>query len=273
MSLEEPTLAIAGPWQETAWDCAHCRHCNLLGDVCEACGVARRYFEDPPLDLPGQPALHELPSFWIGLVWGAATLSGCIALASPSLRSSLGTTFLLLEVLAAGGACVSSLLTAAWERLFNQVEFEVPAHAPSGSTVTARLQLVPYATMGRVNVRVSLVDRFYRRGRREVELARHALDSQVVLAGGRLPGRRLTELDANFIAPYPITAHTDVQAEITADLIGMAGWAVPALKSVAENYRQHGGYYVEAHVRVGLLSRRFHKRLVTYSLGNDVYVG
>lgn len=273
MTTDDPPAVVGAAWQATAWHCGACGHCNLRADTCEACGVARRFLTDPPLDIPRQPALTDLPSFWIGLCWGAAALAGVAALLSPGLRASLSVTFLGLEVLAAGAACLSSLLTASWERAFNQLEVVAPPHAASGSPIDVTVRLVPYTGLERVSVAVALVDRHYRRRHRELELASHRLERRELLTSGRLPGRRVTELSASFLAPYPVTAHTDVQAEIMADVLGFAGFFVPALRAAATNLREHGGYYLEVRVRCGLLSRRVHRRVVTYALGNEIYFG
>lgn len=255
------------------WTCSLCGHCNLVGEQCEQCGVARRFLDDPPLDVPYSPRLTDLPSFWIGLIWGAAALAGCLALLAPELRQAIGPVFLLAEVLAAGAASVSSLFTAAWERLFNQVELYVPPHAAAGSVFQARLKLAPYGVIENVSVSFTFVDRFYAGQGTEVELRTKSLASHLALTRGRLPGRRLTELSSEFLAPFPLTRHSYPQAELNASLLGFAAHFVPALRFAADNMREHGGYYVEAHVRVGLLSRRYHKRVMTYALGDQLFVG
>lgn len=250
-----------------------CGHCNLLGEQCEACGVARRYLEDPALDVPYTPGLTALPSFWIGVVWAAAAVAGGVALLSPTLRATLGPLFLSIEVFTAGAASVSSFFTAAWERIFNQVTLHVPPQAPAGSEVQARLELVPYSVVENVTVRFSFSDRFYEDKGSEVELKTKKLGSNNALTRGRLPARRRSELTAEFIAPFPLTKHTHMQAEMNAGVLGFLSTFVPALKFAARNVREHGGYYVEAYVRVGFLSRRYHKRVITYALGRQIHVG
>lgn len=277
MEIDEARLqAVAAPaatWAATAWTCSLCGQCNLLAESCEACGVARRFLDDPPLELPGTPGLADLPSFWIGVMWGVAALAGLLMLANPAVRATLGSTFLLLEVVGAGAAALSSLYTALWERTFNQVELLAPPHAASGTALVARLRLVPYATLDRVQVSVSLVDRFYRQSGRELELASQALDSQHLLENGRLPGRRATELAATFQAPFPVTPHSSVQAQLLADVLGIAAVVLPAARQTAANLREHGGYYLEARVRVGLLARSYHRRVMTYSVGDQIHFG
>lgn len=270
---EAADVQATTPWQATMWTCSMCGQCNLTGDQCQACGVARRFLDDPPLDVPFTPRFTALPSFWIGLMWGVAALAGGYALLDPSLRASIGPTFLLLEVAAAGAACVSSLFTAAWERIFNQVELHVPPHAQAGSSFQARLELVPYSVVENVSVSIGFSDRFYDKRGKELELRTKQLERATVLTRGRLPGRRRTQLGAEFMAPFPITKHTHAQADINADILGFLAMFVPALKFAARNVREHGGYYVEARVRVGWLSRRYHKRVITYALGPQVRVG
>lgn len=250
-----------------------CGHCNLVGEQCEACGIARRFLDDPPLDVPFTPKLTDLPSFWIGLMWGAAAIAGGVALLSPSLRETIGPIFLVAEILAAGAASVSSLFTAVWERIFNQVELHVPPHAAAGSVFQARLKLVPYSGVENVTVRFSFSDRFYEDKGKEVALRTKKLEANRALTRGRLPGRRKTELSSEFIAPFPMTKHTHMQAELNAGFLGFLAIFVPSLKFAARNVKEHGGYYVEAYVRVGVLSRRYHKRVITYAIGHQIHVG
>lgn len=261
------------PWQETVWTCSLCAHCNLVGDWCEVCGVARRFLDDPPLDLPHTPRLSQLPSFWLSLVWGAAALAGLLALVYAPLRDTIGVGFLLLEVVAAGAAAVSSFFTALWERMFNKVEVILPPHAAAGSSFEARLLLAPYSTLDNVTVRLKLSDRYFERIGDKVESRTKELVSLQLLSAGRLPGRRSTQLSARFRAPFPINAHASVQAELSAQVLRVASVVVPSLRFAAANLAEHGGFYVEAYVRVGPLSRRFHKRIVTYAIGHEILVG
>lgn len=274
MTTGETAVAPSGtPWQATMWTCSLCGHCNLMGEQCESCGVARRFLDDPPLDVPYTPKLTDLPSFWIGLMWAAAALAGGFALLSPQLRETIGPVFLLIEVFTAGAAAVSSLFTAAWERIFNQIELQVPPHAAAGAVFRARLKLVPYATVENITVRFSFSDRFYETKGKEVELRTRKLEAEQVLTRGRLPGRRKTELSSGFMAPFPLTKHTYMQAEMNAGLLSFLAIFVPSFKFAAKNVAEHGGYYVEAYVRVGMLSRRYHKRVVTYAMGNQIHIG
>ena len=244
--------------------------------TCEACGVARRYLDDPPLDLPQQPALSEVPSFWFALGWLLAALLGGVALLSPSVLAAtgLGRNFLLLEVATALYAAGSSTLNALWERWFNQVELHVPDHAATGEQFAATLTLVPYTSLVGVSVDVRLLDRFYERnGDGNVTTRSRVLGSFALLRRGALKGRRSAVFEAGFVAPFPASKHSDVMAEISADVLDLLGRFVPALRWNASNLREHGGYVVEATVRVGWVTRRLHRRLIAYYIGEQIHFG
>lgn len=256
-----------------AWGCPACGQVNLSGLTCDACGVARRMTDDPPLDIPYRPGLARLPSFWLALVWGAAALAGALLWLSPTARSAIGNVFLLGQVVGSGAAAVSSLFTAMWQRVFNQVELVVPPHVRSGDDLVVELKLVPYETVSPVFVDVRFVDRFFETKDDKVETARHELGSARLLARATLRGRRSTTVTARFVAPFPATEHQSFQADLLADVLGLLSYVLPALAWQARNLREHGGYYVEAVVRVGLLTRRYHKRVISYLVGTRLYVG
>lgn len=277
LPMEPSTHASSGG----AWACAECGHANrarpgLSGLTCEACGVASRGSSDPPLDLPARPSLAEVPSFWYALGWLALLVLGSVLLFSDGTRATLGLgrQWVALEMLAAAYAAGSSLLAAVWDRWFNQFELVVPERAATGERFAAEVRLVPYARLERVSVNLALVDRFYERsGESGVALRSRTLASYRLLAGGRLAGRRQAAFEARFDAPFPATPHTDVRAEITADVLGVLGSVVPALRWNAANLREHGGFVVEARVRVGWLPRRLVKRVFVYHLGDQIHVG
>lgn len=250
-----------------------CQHCNLAGETCEVCGVARRFLDDPPLDLPHTPRISQVPAFWIALLWAAAALLGAMLLLSPMARDNIGVPFLLLEVVGASLAAGSSFFTAIWQHIFNETELVVPPHAATGQAFTAELRLVPYRTVDRVSVSMSLIDRHFRETGESLELVSQSLGYGELLQRGRLPGRRRTTLTASFLAPYPVTQHTSTGAEINAGVLDLLSFVVPAMKFQANNLREHGGYFVEARVQVGPLSRRFHKRIIAYSIGATIEVG
>ncbi len=79
--------------------------------------------------------------------------------------------------------------------------------------------------------------------------------------------------EAGFVAPFPASKHSDVMAEISADVLDLLGRFVPALRWNASNLREHGGYVVEATVRVGWVTRRLHRRLIAYYIGEQIHVG
>lgn len=271
MLAAEMTSATALP--AGAWACPACGQVNLAGVTCEACGIALRSLDDPPLDIPYQPRLTRLPSFWLALVWALAAVGGLALWLSPVARSNLGNLFLVGEVVASGAAAFSSLFTALWQRVFNQLEVVVPPHVKSGEELNVEVRLVPYATVGPVSVDVRLVDRFYVKVDDRVETAKRELGSTSLLKRGRLRGRRLTSLSARFVAPFPATTHQSFQVDVMADLLGILAFAIPALGWQARNLKEHGGYYVEAVVRVGPLTRRYHKRVLSYLVGERLYVG
>lgn len=264
-----------------AWACAACGHANparpgLSGLTCDACGVARTGVLEPPLDLPPRPGWAEVPGFWYAVGWLALLALGAALLLADGARAALGLgrQWVLLEMAAAAYAAGSSLLSAAWDRWFNQVELVVPPRAATGDEFTAELRLVPYVRLDRVWVTLALVDRFYERsGQSGVELRSRGLGSYRLLAGGALPGRRPSAFEARFLAPFPATRHSDVRAELAADVLDVVGTVVPALRWNATNLREHGGYVVVASVRVGWLPRRLVKRVLVYHIGDRLHVG
>ncbi len=229
--------------------------------------------EDPPLDIPYRPRLTRIPAFWLSLMWGLAALGGIALWLSPVARGTLGNVFLIGEIVASGGAAVSSLFAALWHRLFNQVELIVPAHVRTGEPLEPEVRLVPYETLNDVTVEVKLIDRYFQKSQDGVERAQRELAKTTLLRRARVRGRRLTSLTSEFVAPFPDTPHESIRADIVADVLGLLSFAVPALAWQARNLREHGGYYVEAQVRVGFLSRKYHKRVITYYVGASLHVG
>lgn len=262
---------------ELAWDCAACGHHNGSGGaVCEVCGVAKRYLEDPPLDLPYPPRLTALPAFYAGLLWSAAALLGVILLLAPGWRAALGlgSGFVLFELASSALAAASSLSQALWQRAFNEMRLDVPDTVQSGQTFEATLTLVPYDRVPAAHVTFTLVDRFYQhQDDGGVQARSRRLERQVALFGEPLSGRRSHVLAAQFPAPFPATRHTDIVAEALASLLGVLGFVVPGLGFTARNLREHGGYFVSATVRVGWLRRTFKRRVIAYYVGSELYVG
>src|SRR5690606_40547209 len=125
------------------------------------------------------------------------------------------------------------------------------AHSATGKTFAVSLSMVPYDTLDNVSVNLRFVDNFYARsGDNGVETKSQDLGSQRVLRNGRLRGRRTNVFSMEFLTPFPATKHSDVMADITADVLDVIGLIVPAVRWNARNLREHGGYYVEATVRV-----------------------
>lgn len=260
----------------TAWDCPECGHSNEGLSVCEVCGLAQRYVLDPPLDLPRQPRLRELPAFYQGLLWSVLAAVGTVLLLIPGWRETLQLSrwFVLLELLSTSLAAASSFSAAWWTRWFNTMSLTAPSPVKTGETFDAVLTLVPYDTLNHVTVNIRLVDNFYQRSGDTGVLTRTStLDRQTLLRDTSLTGRRSRSLSAGFLAPFPTTPHTDVLAEINASVLGLLAWIVPAFAWSAQNLREHGGYFVEANVRVGWLRRTFKRRVIAYSLGDELRMG
>ncbi|MEJ2665830.1 MAG: zinc finger Ran-binding domain-containing protein [Deinococcales bacterium] len=260
---------------DVAWDCSACGHHNDVGATCEACGVAKRYLDDPPLDLPYPPHLSHLPAFYAALLWAVAGGAGALALLMPAWRAALGLgpVYVALATGSALAAAWSSLTSALWQRLFNDIRLEVPRSVRSGEDFDATLTLVPYDHVEPVSVGFRLVDNFYQHVQGSVETRSRSLGHQLALLGEPLSGRHTHVLHARFQAPFPATRHTDVIAEVLASLLGMIAFLVPGLAFTARNLREHGGYFVSASVRVGWLRRTFKRRVIAYYIGADLYVG
>jgi hypothetical protein len=260
----------------TAWQCGACGFDNTDGLVCAACGVARRYVEDPPLDLPYAPRWSELPSLYAGLLWGMVSVVGLALVLAPGWRASLGlgTPFILFGLASSLAAAFTASTTAWWDRHFNEVELELPQTVRSGQPFRATLRLVPYDRVASAHVRFALRDNFYARGANgSVETRSRTLERQLALAGEPLSGRRLHEAQALFVGPFPASRHTDIVAEVMASLYGALAFVVPGLGLAARNLREHGGYYVEATVRVGWMRRTIKRRVIAFHLGEDLFVG
>ena len=238
--------------------------------------MAKRYVGEQALDLPTQPGFSEVPSFWFGVGWLLAAAAGGVLLLAPALLevSGMGRNFLLLEVGASLYAAASSFLNAVWERWFNQIELLVPDHAATGKPFAATLTLVPYRELEGVTVKLKLIDRYFEReGTSGVKTLSRVLGSFTMLSSGELRGRRPASFEASFLTPFPATKHTDVMAEITADVLDFVARFVPAVGWNAANLREHGGYIVEAEMSVGIVKRRLHKRLIAYYIGEQIHVG
>ena len=247
--------------------------------MCDACGVARRWHEDPPLELPRAPAWHELSAAWLGSMWGALTAAGALALAIPPMREAIGidVTWIALEVALAGAATWSSWQEAWFQKHFNQAKVAAPSSARTGRPFEVQLTLVPYERIDGLDLTVELVDRYYvdveRRGRKQVETRQRLVDRVVLERGARLGGRREHGYHATFDAPFPSTVHEHLGAQLIASVLEPIGFLVPGLGHYAHNLREHGGFYVRATVRSGLFRRRFEQRVVVVHLGSSIAFG
>jgi hypothetical protein len=254
------------------WSCGACGHVNGAALVCDACGVARRHFEDPPLDIPRRPAWLEIGAAYLTATYAALAIAGATALAAPRWLERLGIAphWVALEVILAGGAAYGSWIHALWLRRFNVAELSVPRSARTGAAVDAVVTLVPYETLERVWVTVELVDRSYvrvrRRGRNQVETRTRVLSRFPLQEGEPLQGRRQHRFVATFAAPVPSPGHTSVQAEITASLAGFLAPLVPGLGLYARNLRAHGGYFVRARIRTGVWRRSYEEQVVSVTV-------
>jgi hypothetical protein len=243
------------------------------------CGVARRHFEDPPLDIPRRPAWSEVGAAYAAAAYGVLAFGGAVVLLSPSLLAAIGVAreWVWLEVALATAAAYGSTLEALFVRRFNQATLEVPRSVRTGTRFVAALTLVPYERLERVWVTLELVDRFYetvhRDGRRSVRTRSRVVERVRLQAGEALPGRRQHRFEAEFDAPIPTTAHSNVQAEITASIAAFFAPLVPGLAHFARNLRAHGGYYVRASVRMGPWRRSFEEQVVSVAVPSSLTGG
>ena len=249
--------------------CASCSFENLDAALtCDACGIAQRWHDDPPLDLPRSPQWFEVGATWALLIYGALAAGGVLLLLTPRWleRLGIGAPWVLLEVLITGAAALQALVEAVWQRSFNRAAVSVPQAVRTGEPFEAVLTLIPYRTLARVWVRIELVDRYYehvrRQGRRQTRLRSRVLDGYVLHSGEPLHGRREHAFHARFLAPVPSLAQHDVASELLASALGVLGPIVPGLGHYARNLREHGGFFVRAVVRFGVWRRVYEQRVV-----------
>ncbi len=247
--------------------------------VCDACGVARRWHDDPPLDLPRAPGPFEVPATWSAGVFGALTLAGLLVYAVPSWRAGLGFApeWIALEVLLAGAAFWSASQEAWFQRRFNTAHLEAPRQVRTGTGVDVALTLVPYERVDGVHLTVELVDRYYvdvhRDGRKQVQTRQRVVERVRLAQDETLAGRREHTFHLVFDAPFPSTVHEHLGAQISASLLEPLGFLVPGLRHHARNLREHGGFFVRATLRRGLWRRRFEQRVVIVHVGDTIAAG
>jgi hypothetical protein len=251
------------------WKCAACAHENGDVEVCDACGVARRHLEDPPLDLPRLPAWNEVGAVYLAAAWALLAFAGLIVATAPGLAERVGIAphFLWIEVVLAGAAAWSSLVHAVWTKRYHSVTLEVPGGLRAGLPFEARLALVPYERVERLSVTLELVDRYVetvrRRGRSQLRTRQRVLERLRYDAERPLSGRRRHTYAASFSAPLPSHRHSNVQAELAASVAGFFAPIVPGLGHYAANLRAHGGFYVRARVQDGPWRRTFEAQVVS----------
>ena len=252
-----------------AWACASCAYENPTDAlVCDACGVARRWHEDPALDIPPPPPWHHVGAVWALLGYGALALAGVLVLAVPGWLDALGVAapWIVLEVGLTGAAALGALVEAVWQRRFNRAFVQVPRTVRTGQAFEAVLTLVPYHTLERVSVQIELVDRYYehvqRQGRRQTRTRSRVLDRHVLQRGEPVRGRREHAFQAQFLAPAPSLAQHDVATELLASVVGAFGPLLPGMSHYARNLREHGGFFVRAVVRFGIWRRVYEQRVV-----------
>jgi len=250
------------------WTCASCNYENPTDAlVCDACGVARRWHEDPALDIPLPPPWYHVGPLWAALLYGSLALAGVLVLTLPGLLDwvGIGAPWLVLEVVLTGGAGLTALIEGVWQRRFNRADLRVPQTLRVGQAFEAVLTLVPYATLERVRVDVELIDRYFvkvvRDGHRQSS-ARSRLVERHAMEVVPLRGRREHAFQVQLFAPVPTASQHDVQSEMLASLLGAFGPIVPGLGHYARNLREHGGFFVRAVVRFGIWRRTYEQRVV-----------
>lgn len=262
-----------------SWSCASCGWTNHDRPTCGRCGIARRWQDDPALDLPPRPRWRELPSAYLALLYGLLAAGGAAAALHPGWRAALGWSpaFLCTEAAFALAGCVGALNHAVWSRLLHELRLQVPERAPSGAPFEAAATLVPYGPVDGLHVTLAFHDRYFHvRGhgrerrvqRRSVRLAHHRH-----LSDGALAGRRETRFVSAFSAPFPLTPHTDVSVELLASLLGTLHWLWPPARRIAQDLREHGGYVVRLSVRWGPWRRSLERKVLVYHLDERLHVG
>ena len=251
-----------------SWSCPTCQHANADDAlVCDACGVARRWHEDPPLDIPPPPPWTHVGPVWAAALYGALASAGLLVLLRPVWLDALGigAPWVLLEVTLTGAAFGGALVEAVWQRRFNRASLHVPATVRAGQRFEAVLTLVPYVRLDAVDVRFELVERTYEhvvhRGRRQTRTRSRVLERVQLQRSEPLYARREHVFAAGYDAPPPSLAHHDVASEMTASVLAVLAPLVPGLGHHARNLREHGGIFVRAVVRFGLWRRVYEQRV------------
>lgn len=254
------------------WECAACGFDNAATLVCDACGVAKRHFDDPPVDIPARPRWSEIGAAYLAGTYALLAAAGATVVAVEPLRAAVGlrSEWLLLESGLAAAAAYGASVHAVWLRRFNQARLDAPTTVRTGLPFEAALTLVPYESLERVWVTIELVERYFetvtRQGRRTQRTRARVIERSTLQSGEPLAGRRVHRFEATLHTALPSTAHGNVQAEITASVAAFFAPLVPGLGHHARNLRQHGGYFVRARVRSGLWRRSYEERIISVAV-------
>lgn len=253
------------------WSCPSCDHENVDRDTCHACGVARRWLDDPALDVPFPPGRFERRGTWIAIGHASIALVGALAAVRPEWFPwpAAPLPAYLFQVAASTSAAVAAFMQAEFEGLFHVVDARAPREARTLQPFPVTVRLVPYRKVSRARVVIELFENTYDRikdasgrtttKRRSERLARHVSDFE-----RGLRGRREVLVEAEFVPPYPTSALRDVQSELLASILEPLRWVVPSLADTARNLREHGGFWVRVTVRVGVLRMQIDRRVVVY---------
>lgn len=273
--------AVAPAQRSAGWTCSACDYVNQDGLTCDRCGVARRWLENPPLDLPPQPGWFERPAAWLSLLHVAGLGLGAVLLIRPETAPwlALAAPVQAIQVGLSAAATLAAVNRAATERILHEVFLDVPDRAAAGQTIVADARLVPYARIERATVTLELVENTYERtrgrnGRTNIRTRSRRLERYRLVRGASLPGRRPSLFEASFVAPYPSEGLRDVGAELKASVLGALAWLVPGLGEAARNLREHGGVWARLTVRVGPFRRRVDRRITVFQLvGDEIRAG
>src|SRR5690554_6337959 len=139
------------------WTCDACTWLNPSGPLCERCGQALHWQQDPPHDLPGKPSAAALPEFRSLLTLLLVTLGGALLLISPlAARLGLAPWWLALHLLIFGAAAAGAFNRLMFRLWFQRLELSVPPHVRSGTMLDAAVTAAPYGTLSGVVITLEL---------------------------------------------------------------------------------------------------------------------
>src|SRR5690554_3150404 len=121
---------------DAQWICDACGWDNPGTRVCERCGQALHWQQDPPLDMPGAPSPAMLPEFWSFLLWTVLSLAGVVVTLLPvGTAADIPWYWLAVHLLVFGTASLGALRNLMFSLWFYRVDFSTPAHARSGTMI------------------------------------------------------------------------------------------------------------------------------------------